>query len=137
MNRYDEVTGLPLQTESPKKDFGVPLPGDPSLAFTLEKNKLADIYGRFSDSLQMLGEHPEAREIMDSRGLTQPSATGRFQPQGADLLEQQRREMMSMGNTGLVNINSYGNLGGQADIPNGAAGASGLAPLQRDAVSSS
>ena len=51
MNRYDEVTGQPLQTASPKKDFGVPLPGDPSLAFTLEKNKLADIYGRFSNTL--------------------------------------------------------------------------------------
>lgn len=51
MNRYDEVTGLPLQTASPKKDFGVPLPGEPSLAFTLEKNKLADIYGRVANSV--------------------------------------------------------------------------------------
>ena len=32
MNRFDEVTGQPLQTASPKKDFGVPLPGEPSLA---------------------------------------------------------------------------------------------------------
>lgn len=38
MNRFDEVTGQPLQTASPKKDFGVPLPGEPSLAYTLEKN---------------------------------------------------------------------------------------------------
>lgn len=101
MNRYDEVTGQPLQTESPKKDFGVPLPGDPSLAYTIEKNKLADLYGRFTSSVQMLGEHPEAREIMQSRGLDQSSATGRFQPPGLDPLEQQRREMMSMSNTGL------------------------------------
>jgi hypothetical protein len=55
MNRFDEVTGEPLETASPKKDFGVPLPGDPSLAYTLEKNKLAEIYGRFSNSVQLLG----------------------------------------------------------------------------------
>ena len=73
LNRYDEVTGEPLemQTASPKKDFDIPLPGEPSLAYTLEKNKLADLYGRFSNSLDLLGEHPEARQLLEDRGLAQ------------------------------------------------------------------
>ena len=79
MNRYDEITGQPLQTASPKKDFGVPLPGEPSISYTLEKNKLADIYGRFSNTVQMLGEHPEARELIENKGLGQLYATGSFQ----------------------------------------------------------
>lgn len=125
MNRYDEVTGQPLLTESPKKDFGVPLPGDPSLAYTLEKNKLAEIYGRFSSSVQMLGEHPEARELIESRGLGQLHATGRFQPPGADAVESQRRAMMGDANSG--SSARYG------DAANSAVGGS---PQQPEAIHS-
>lgn len=71
MNRFDEVTGHPLQTDSPKKDFGVPLPGEPSLSYTLEKNQLAEIYQRFQGTVQMLGEHPDARELIDNGALGQ------------------------------------------------------------------
>jgi hypothetical protein len=38
MNRYDEVTGTLLETESPSKKFGNPLPGDPSIMYTIQKN---------------------------------------------------------------------------------------------------
>ena len=43
----------------------MPLPGDPSLKYVLEKIKLAEIYGRSSSSVQMLGEHPEARDLIE------------------------------------------------------------------------
>jgi len=106
MNRYDEVTGEPLLTESPKKDFGVPLPGEPSLAYTLEKNRLADLYGRFANSLDLLGEHPEARQLMEDRGLGQAYTTGRFQPQSVDVPDHQRPAMVSAGNSDSINVNS-------------------------------
>lgn len=123
MNRYDEITGQRLQTESPKKDFGVPLPGEPSLAFTLEKNKLADIYGRFASSVQMLGEHPEARELIDNKGLGQMYATGSFQAQthdGSDM-----RAMMSSGPDRAFQLHTYGtgNVGADFDIATSAPGA--------------
>ena len=35
MNRFDEMTGNVLTGDSPKKDFGVPMPGDPSVMYTL------------------------------------------------------------------------------------------------------
>ena len=38
MNRYDEVTGTLLDNESPNKRFGNPLPGDPSIMYTIQKN---------------------------------------------------------------------------------------------------
>lgn len=139
MNRYDEVTGQPLQTASPKKDFGVPLPGDPSLAFTLEKNKLADIYGRLSNSVQMLGEHPEAREIIESRGLNERFTTGRFQPPSRDEIDSQRRAMMSMGDGDPININSQGMVNHEfgAGIINGAPLGATLSTQQPDAIHTS
>lgn len=76
MNRFDELSGQPLQTESPKKDFGVPLPGEPSLTYTLEKNQLAEIYQRFSGTVQMLNQHPDARELIENGGLAR--MTGQF-----------------------------------------------------------
>ena len=76
MNRYDEVTGQPLLTESPKKEFGVPLPGEPSIAYTLEKNELAELYERFHGTIQMLSQQPDAREMINNGPLSQ--MTGQF-----------------------------------------------------------
>lgn len=127
MNRFDEVTGEPLQTASPKKDFGVPLPGDPSLAYTLEKNKLAEIYGRFSNTVQLLGQHAEAREMLESRGLGQLHTTGRFQP-GAEDPEQQRRVATPLGEGGPIPVyGQEGGLGMRADASG--SGRSGSARL--------
>jgi hypothetical protein len=35
MNRYDEVSGVPIQGSSPNKELGLPLPGDPSIMYTI------------------------------------------------------------------------------------------------------
>lgn len=35
MNRYNEVSGGFIHGDSPDKKFGVPLPGDPSLMYTI------------------------------------------------------------------------------------------------------
>ena len=35
MNRYDEVTGAPIQGQTLNKELGLPLPGDPSIMYTI------------------------------------------------------------------------------------------------------
>jgi hypothetical protein len=47
MNKYDEVTGNQLQTDSPKKSFGVPLPGDPSVMNVIQKMQLPELSKHF------------------------------------------------------------------------------------------
>lgn len=49
MNRFDEVTGNRLQGDSPTKHFGQPLPGDPSIMYTIEKNQLIELEQRFKE----------------------------------------------------------------------------------------
>ena len=35
---YDEVTETLLDSHSPSKKFGMPLPGDPSIMYTIQNN---------------------------------------------------------------------------------------------------
>lgn len=120
MNRYDEVTGMPLQTESPKKDFGVPLPGEPSIAYTLEKNQLAEIYARFNGTVQMLGQHAEARDLIENGPLGQ--MTGQFNPSIAvEMVDPQLRSAtMPAAASGTTDGYNYGRvaLGVDVDIAN-------------------
>jgi len=53
MNRYDEVTGKPLRGESPQKNFGEPLPGDPSLMYTIQHNRLANLEKEFNKNFTL------------------------------------------------------------------------------------
>jgi len=44
MNKYDEVSGVVRSEESyQQKQFGNPLPGDPSIMYTLQKNTLPEL----------------------------------------------------------------------------------------------
>jgi hypothetical protein len=54
LNRYDEITGTVLQGESPVKRFGNPLPGDPSIMYTIQKNQLADLQQRFAQTVGLV-----------------------------------------------------------------------------------
>jgi len=54
MNKFDEMTGHPLKSESPKKNFGLPLPGEPSLMYTIQKNELMQLQQAFAETTSLL-----------------------------------------------------------------------------------
>ena len=54
MNRYDELSGHQLPGESPAKKFGNPLPGDPSIMYTIQKNQLAELQNRFANTVGLV-----------------------------------------------------------------------------------
>lgn len=54
MNKYDEVTGHPLKSDSPQKNFGQPLPGDPSIMYTIQKNELMKLQQAFAETTSLL-----------------------------------------------------------------------------------
>lgn len=47
MNKYDEITGNPIHGDSPQKSFGLPLPGDPSIMYTMQKNQLPNLHEQY------------------------------------------------------------------------------------------
>lgn len=53
MNRFDEVTGKLLQGDSPTKHFGEPLPGDPSIMYTIQKNQLGELERQFAKTVDI------------------------------------------------------------------------------------
>ena len=48
MNNYEEERG------SPAKRFGNPLPGDPSIMYTMQKNQLSELQQRFAHTVGLV-----------------------------------------------------------------------------------
>jgi len=81
MNRFDEVTGVALTGLSPKKDFGVPMPGDPSVMYTLQKNQLAPLAEKFGDQL---GYYQTGKFEQKERVMRKLSSSDDGQPEEED-----------------------------------------------------
>ena len=88
MNRYDEISGTVLRGQSPMKRFGNPMPGDPSIMYTIQKNQLAELQQRFA---QTVG-------LVQSATVNYQEMTGQFQGGGTFAGSRQ----LDSGNAGMA-----------------------------------
>ena len=59
MSIYDgQERQVPDSPESSKRQFGLPLPGEPALMTTFEKHQLGDVQRRFQSTISMLQSNP-------------------------------------------------------------------------------
>lgn len=92
MNRYDEISGTVLQGESPMKRFGNPLPGDPSIMYTIQKNQLAELQHRFAETMG----------LVQTATVNYKEMTGQFQGGGTFAAGSHQMD------SGIAGVNSQG-----------------------------
>ena len=57
MNRqFEDVGFAQMHGDSPPRRFGVPLPGDPSIMFTIQKNQLSELQKRYANTMSLVNQ---------------------------------------------------------------------------------
>lgn len=55
MNKqFEDLNLAQTHGDSPSKKFGLPMPGDPSIMFTIQKNQLSELQQRYAKTVELV-----------------------------------------------------------------------------------